>query len=83
MNIRETFKANKKNSFFNSNLSSFALNGISSVTPITLRANQDSFLVLSKLIKSSQIINFAKNIKNTGKKFYLKIKWGDSFLILT
>lgn len=72
MNIRETFKANKNTSFFKSNLSSFALNGISSVTPITLRANQDGLLVLSKLIKSSQIINFAKNIKNTGKQFYFR-----------
>jgi len=66
MNIRETFKANKHTSSFTNNLSSFSLNGISSVTPITLRANQDSLLLLSQLIKTSQIMNFTKKSENTG-----------------
>jgi hypothetical protein len=72
-NIRENFKASKisNNSNFNINLSSFSINGISSVNPNRIiSANQESLLVLNKLIKSGQLMNFAKMAENTGKKWF-------------
>ena len=76
-NIRENFKAGKiaNNSNININLSSFSINGISSVNPNRIiSANQESLLVLNKLIKSGQLINFAKMAENAGKNLLFVYK---------